>query len=123
MIINQSKIQNAVVTQKIVDMDLGKNFMEETMKINKEDSSSDSDKDAKDMIANELEAMFSGTASKNNNHKNLKTWKRMDKSERQTAGPDIPDSMKKQDGITYLGADLIEENEDDRQENQRKIYE
>ena len=123
MIINQSKIQNAVVTQKIVDMDLGKNFMEETMKINKEDSSSDSDKDAKDMIANELEALFSGTASKNNNHQNLKTWKRMDKSERQTAGPDIPDSMKKQDGITYLGADLIEENEDDRQENQRKIYE
>ena len=49
------------------------------------------------MIANELEAMFNGNAaSKNGNHKNLKTWKRMGKSERQTAdaGPEIPDSLK-----------------------------
>ena len=72
-------------------MDLGKNFMKETMKINKDESSSDSDKETKDLIANELEAMFSGTALKSGNHKNLKTWKRMDKSEREEVGPSIPD--------------------------------
>ena len=121
MIVNQQNIQNAVVAQKIVDMDLGKNFMEETMKINKNEESSDSQDEAKNMIADELEAMFSGNAAKSGSHKNLKTWKRMDKSERQEAdvGPEIPDSLKKKDGITYLGAELVEENENDRQENQR----
>ena len=48
----------------------------------------------------------------------------MGKSERATAdvGPEIPDSLKKDEGITYLGADLIEENEEERQENQRILY-
>lgn len=45
----------------MVDLDLGKNFLKETMKINKIESS-DSENDEKDLIANELEAMFSGGA-------------------------------------------------------------
>ena len=107
----------------MVDLDLGKNFLKETMKINKIESS-DSENDEKDLIANELEAMFSGGAQKTKSHKNLKTWNRMGKSERAIAdvGPEIPDSLKKDEGITYLGADLIEENEQERQENQRILY-
>ena len=75
-----------------------------------EESSSDNNDD-KNLIADELEAMFSGKNTNNNKHSNLKKWKRIDKKERDEAGPEIPSNI---EGVEYLGAELIEEDEETR---------
>lgn len=44
------------------------------------------------MIADELEAMFAN-GKKGEKHSNLKKWKRMDKNERDEAGPAVPKGL------------------------------
>ena len=59
----------------------------------------DKDKEEEDdnakMIADELEAMFAGGGKKGvtEKHSNLKKWKRMDKGERDEAGPAVPKEL------------------------------
>jgi hypothetical protein len=67
------------------------------------------------MIADELEAMFAGTSKKatTDKHSNLKKWKRMDKGERDEAGPAIPKELN--DDIEYLGAEFSDDDEEARQ--------
>lgn len=75
------------------------------------------------MIADELEAMFAGTkkGGVTDKHSNLKKWKRMDKGERDEAGPAIPRELN--DDIQYLGEEFSDDDEEARQLKQKKRYE
>ena len=91
-IVNQQEVQNDIITKKVVDLDLGKNFLKETMNIVDKDKEEEDD-NAK-MIADELEAMFAGgKKGATDKHSNLKKWKRMDKGERDEAGPAVPKEL------------------------------
>lgn len=104
----------------MIDLDLGKNFLKETLDIVKKDEV-DQDENSK-MIADELEAMFAGTkkGGVTDKHSNLKKWKRMDKGERDEAGPAIPRELN--DDIQYLGEEFSDDDEEARQLKQKKRY-
>jgi len=100
-------------------MDLGKNFLKETLNIVDKDKE-EVDENSK-MIADELEAMFAGTKKGGaEKHSNLKKWKRMDKGERDEAGPAVPKELNPD--IEYLGAEFSDEDEEARNQKQQKTY-
>jgi uncharacterized protein with ParB-like and HNH nuclease domain len=72
------------------------------------------------MIADELEAMFAGTG-KSEKHSNLKKWKRMDKAERDEAGPAVPRELNPD--IQYLGEEFSDDDEEARNKKQKRRYE
>lgn len=99
-------------------MDLGKNFLKETLNIVEKDKE-DQDENSK-MIADELEAMFAGTKNGGEKHSNLKKWKRMDKADRDEAGPAAPRELNSD--IQYLGEEFSDDDDEARNQKQKKKY-